>query len=387
MRLRQLKKYDYWIILPDDKFKPYWDVVIALFVFLVCLFTPANIAFTDGDSLAFIIANSIVDFVFLIDLVLNFFFAYYDDEFWLVDDRKKIARSYLRSWFIVDLVAILPVSLLFNLTDINSLLRIMKATRVYRTTKLVRLVRILKLVRERQKIQKYMHEVFKIGESFERLFLFLLVFLLFCHVICCLWVAAARFDDFGPDTWVTRYGFFDKSNIELYVASFYFTITTITTVGFGDISGGTAAEQLICVVLMLAGVVAFSFATGTLTSIIADYDSCKSKLKEKLNILQELRTEYHLGQELYDDLCSAIKFDHTKKLEGTINVVNKLPYRLRIELAAKIHQKLICNISFFRNRKKDIVAFVGPMLRTVRVIEGHYIYRTGEPVVEVYFLS
>ena len=86
LKLRQLKNYDYWIILPDDKFKPYWDVVIAIFVFLVCIFTPARIAFTDDDSLHWIVADSLVDTVFLIDLVLNFFFAYYDEEYLLVDD-------------------------------------------------------------------------------------------------------------------------------------------------------------------------------------------------------------------------------------------------------------------------------------------------------------
>ena len=386
MRLRNLKDYDYWIILPDDKFKPYWDIIIAIFVFIVSLTTPARIAFTENDTIGWVITDSLVDFVFLLDLVLNFFFAYYDDEFMLVDDRKTITTSYLRSWFVVDLIAIIPVSVIFQFTDINSVLRVTKATRLYRIVKLVRLVRMLKLVRERRKIQKYMHDVFKIGESFEHLLLFLLVFILFCHVACCLWVASARFDDFGPDTWVMRYDFKDLSSVDLYIASFYFTITTITTVGFGDVSGGTTAERIICIFLMLAGVIAFSFATGTLSSIIASFDSSKAKLKEKMTILQELRTEYCIGQQLYDELCSAVKFDHKRNKGSTTDFVNELPYRLRIELAAKIHQKMISNIPFFREKQKDVIAFIGPLLRAVRINQDQYIYRTGEPVMEIYFL-
>ena len=54
-----------------------------------------------------------MDLIFLMDLVLNFFFAYYDDEYMLVDDRGAIAKNYLRSWFTVDLIAIIPISLLF----------------------------------------------------------------------------------------------------------------------------------------------------------------------------------------------------------------------------------------------------------------------------------
>ena len=184
-----------------------------------------------------------------------------------------------------------------------------------------------------------------------------------------------------------RYGFEDLGEVDLYISSFYFTITTITTVGFGDISGGTSAERVICIVLMLAGVISFSFATGTLSSIIANYDSSKAKLKEKMAILHELRVDYRIGQKLFDDLSAALKFDHTRNIGSTINFVNELPYRLRIDLAAKIHQKLIFNIPFFRHRPKDFIAFVGPLLRAVRVNQGPYIFRSGEPVIEIYFLS
>ena len=81
MRLRDLKNYDYFVILPDDKFKAYWDVLITLLILLVSIFTPLRIAFQDDDPLEWIIADSIVDAIFCIDIVLNFFFAFYDDEY------------------------------------------------------------------------------------------------------------------------------------------------------------------------------------------------------------------------------------------------------------------------------------------------------------------
>ena len=56
-------------------------------------------------------------------------------------------------------------------------------------------------------------------------------------------------------------------------------MATITTVGFGDINGGTISEKMICIALMVIGVIAFSFATGTLSSILSNLDSSKAKLK------------------------------------------------------------------------------------------------------------
>lgn len=75
---------------------------------------------------------------------------------------------------------------------------------------------------------------------------------------------------------------------ELYMTSFYFTITTIVTVGYGDITAISVIEKIVAVFLMITGVIAFSFATGTLASIIQNQDSNEAKLKEKMAILSEI---------------------------------------------------------------------------------------------------
>lgn len=60
----------------------------------------------------------------------------------------------------------------------------------------------------------------------------------------------------------------DYEDYELYVTSFYFSVTTIVTVGYGDITAVSVGEKIMCVFLMITGVIAFSFATGALSSII-----------------------------------------------------------------------------------------------------------------------
>jgi hypothetical protein len=79
----------------------------------------------------------------------------------------------------------------------------------------------------------------KIGIGFERLFFFILMFLILCHIVSCLWVLVATFD--GPESiegsWLDVKNLKEVPKSELYLTSFYFTVTTITTVGYGDISG------------------------------------------------------------------------------------------------------------------------------------------------------
>lgn len=66
--------------------------------------------------------------------------------------------------------------------------------------------------------------------------------------------------------------FQDLTNYELYCTSLYFTITTLVTVGYGDITAKNAYERLICSVLMIVGVVSFSYMTGALASLIQSID-------------------------------------------------------------------------------------------------------------------
>lgn len=59
--------------------------------------------------------------------------------------------------------------------------------------------------------------------------------------------------------------------------------------GYGDISASTNGERFLCSVLMLLGVVGYSYAIGSLSSILTTLDAKTAKLKEKLSILENIR--------------------------------------------------------------------------------------------------
>lgn len=180
-------------------------------------------------------------------------------------------------------------------------------------------------------------------------------------------VFVARFDPASKSNWIYNGSFQDFDDLSLYVAAFYFTVTTIVTVGFGDIHAVNMAEMLICIFLMLIGVISFSFATGALSSIISNYDSSQAQLKEKLNTLNQIKDEHKIGPDLYDEILKAIKYDHSKNSRDISEFMGELPYKLRIELAMEIHKGIYNNIDFFKEKKteKSFIAWIGPLLRPV----------------------
>lgn len=62
-----------------------------------------------------------------------------------------------------------------------------------------------------------------------------------------MWYFTARWDDFDPDTWVAKTGYLDESDFRKYMYCFYFAITVITTVGYGDMPIGTTFEKTLAI--------------------------------------------------------------------------------------------------------------------------------------------
>ena len=51
----------------------------------------------------------------------------------------------------------------------------------------------------------------------------------------------------------------------IYPNAFYFILTTITTVGYGDITGSTSAEYVFSMFVEFIGLTFFSLLTGTIS--------------------------------------------------------------------------------------------------------------------------
>ena len=190
-----MKPYKYLILLPDDGFKIKWDLLITILLLFVFFVTPYRIAFVSTDNIVWTIVDLSIDFMFLIDIILNFFSAYYNQKYILVDKRGPIAWSYIRGWFFIDLIAIVPLNMILSWSDFGSLLRLTKVSKLYKLVKMFRLVRMLKIIKERNKIVKYINDFLKVSVAFERLFFFLLVFSLIIHIVSCFWVMVAKLED------------------------------------------------------------------------------------------------------------------------------------------------------------------------------------------------
>lgn len=82
--------------------------------------------------------NYVVDGLFFVDIIINFYMAYYDDNHELVTDRKVIASHYLRGWFSYDVASISSLLMLLPGMDDSNWLKFFRIVRVLRIAKLVK---------------------------------------------------------------------------------------------------------------------------------------------------------------------------------------------------------------------------------------------------------
>lgn len=151
------KDRDPYLFYPEDPIKAYWDIFIMIVLIFACLVQPCRLAFVEEEPASWIKVYYIVDFMFLFDICQIFNSAYYDENFNMVIDRKTLAKTYIESWFIVDVVAIIPFDLfMVNSNNINEIVRITRIGRMYKLVKLTRMFKVFKFMKEKNKMFKYL---------------------------------------------------------------------------------------------------------------------------------------------------------------------------------------------------------------------------------------
>jgi hypothetical protein len=91
------------------------------------------------------------------------------------------------------------------------------------------------------------------------------------HYTACIWlyIGDKKFLGDTHDPWeIANTDFDGYTHFQLYVFSVYWILTVITTVGFGDYTGGTMLEYLITVFLEFTGLIVFSVLMILITNVV-----------------------------------------------------------------------------------------------------------------------
>jgi hypothetical protein len=148
--------------------------------------------------------------------------------------------------------------------------------------------------------------------------------------------------------------------LEIYVNAFYFILTTITTVGYGDISGSTTYEYLFSMCVEFIGLTFFSFLTGTISVMFSGDQSFESLINarmEELDLwllrLENCNKEEKIPNKLYHSIKEFIQdafvYDFNLIIEE-FSFYTELPASIQNQISESLFKTFKQNFnSFFLN--------------------------------------
>ncbi|XP_059478608.1 potassium voltage-gated channel subfamily H member 6 isoform X14 [Neocloeon triangulifer] len=392
-----------WTILHYSPFKAAWDWIILILVMYTAIFTPYVAAFLlnepdhnnrkskkYGDD-PIVVIDLIVDVTFIIDILINFRTTYVNSNDEVVSHPGKIAVHYLRGWFLIDLVAAIPFDLLLFGSDTDEASE--------NTTTLIGLLktaRLLRLVRVARKIDRYS----EYGAAV--LLLLMATFALIAHWLACIWYAIGNaerpllkskvgwLDLLANDT----HQFYYPNNTggpsikSRYITALYFTFSSLTSVGFGNVAPNTDAEKIFTICVMLVGSLMYASIFGNVSAIIQRLYSGTARYHTQMLRVREFIRFHQIPNPLRQRLEEYFQHAWTYTNGIDMNSVLKgFPECLQADICLHLNRNLLNTCSAFSGASPGCLRALSMKFKTTHAPPGDTLVHRGDVLTSLHFIS
>uniref|UniRef100_A0A3Q1JC10 Potassium voltage-gated channel, subfamily H (eag-related), member 4b n=2 Tax=Anabas testudineus TaxID=64144 RepID=A0A3Q1JC10_ANATE len=378
-----------FILLHYSTSKALWDWLILLATFYVAVTVPYSVSFMPYDHTVAtghftVISDVVVEMLFIVDIILNFRTTYVSKSGQVVYEARSICIHYTTTWFFVDLVAIMPFDLLYALEiPVTSYVHLLKT---------IRLLRLLRLLQKLDRYSQYTAIV---------LTLLMSVFALLAHWMACIWYMIGRSDMESKDIW--NIGWLHELGKRLdtpfinstsggptlhstYITALYFTLTSLTSVGFGNVCANTDAEKIFSICTMLIGALMHGLVFGNVTAIIQRMYSRRSFYHTRMKDLKEFTRVHCLPQQLKQRMLEY--YQTTWSVNNGIDtneLLHDFPDELRADIAMHLHKEIL-QLPVFNGASRGCLRSLSLNIKTSFCVPGEYLIRQGDALQANYYV-
>ncbi|KAK2512085.1 Kcnh8 [Columba guinea] len=358
-----------FILLHFSTFKAGWDWLILLATFYVAVTVPYNVCFIGHDELSTTRSTTVsdiaVEILFIIDIILNFRTTYVSKSGQVIFEARSICIHYVTTWFIIDLIAALPFDLLyaFNVTVLGKFSVLGSFFQAYAKKPEAVFVRFLKVLSNFARNS----EVANLG---------------ICLTIGWLHELGKRIE--SPYYENNTLG--GPSIRSAYIAALYFTLSSLTSVGFGNVSANTDAEKIFSICTMLIGALMHALVFGNVTAIIQRMYSRWSLYHTRTKDLKDFIRVHHLPQQLKQRMLEY--FQTTWSVNNGIDsneLLKDFPDELRSDITMHLNKEIL-QLSLFECASRGCLRSLSLHIKTSFCAPGEYLLRQGDALQAIYFV-
>eukprot|EP00930_Biecheleria_cincta_P046272 TRINITY_DN31907_c0_g1_i1.p1 TRINITY_DN31907_c0_g1~~TRINITY_DN31907_c0_g1_i1.p1 ORF type:complete len:724 (+),score=143.42 TRINITY_DN31907_c0_g1_i1:25-2172(+) len=332
-----------YVMHPHSQKVQAWNIFLCSFLLLEVIYLPVETAFhaTLDDWLKQTM-DMFTMVIFSCDLVLQFFLQSPSPtgEYWLFD-HQKIVVAYLKGNFFIDLLSILPLAKLYTLiyeVPTNYVALVLHLLTMVKLLRLNRLYRIYHRYQFRMTMSSYTRAI--IGSAS--------IVALFLHLSACLWCILGVYQ---PDvSWLETLmqlkpedtaGFMTHgkvNNLGMYVMALYFSLYTLTGIGYGDVVPQTMPEYVLCVAFMLFGAFLWGAVLGEIVNVLQTASLDEVAFQRDMDTLLDMCKHHGVKQELTRNLQAYLR--QSRSVMHSTFLQEKIMTKMNPELAMQLNYAL-----------------------------------------------
>lgn len=186
-------------------------------------------------------------------------------------------------------------------------------------------------------------------------FKILALFLLSLHLYSCVWIFCAKkglnIPFFKEESWIVFYSFCDLELSRLYIISLYFSMTTLFTVGYGDVVANSTIERVVVIILLVVGCFIYTFFISITSNLMAKQNQKLQMLTERMDFLKSIKEKYSLTPKFSRKVEDQIKFFIKNWHGDKEDLLKSLPNSLKAALQTTIYSKYFSKVNFLQSVK------------------------------------
>ena len=322
-------------------------------------------------------ANEVVLTILMLEIFCKMNMAYFSNGI-LITQRKLIFQHYCKNVLLTDFLGLISISFEFFVT-LNENER---SRTLYRLCKFLIFIKFFQFKQLYSEIVQYFKlEIYLKGTREMIELLCGSVFL--AHFIACFWYLAALISlqdqtNFQQKTWLIKPEIVDVTWQTQYLYSFYWAVTTIMTVGFGDITPTNNIEIGFCIVSIFVGCAFYAYNLNKIGLILQKIYKEENHFKEEMRIINNFMERKKIDSGLQTRITEYLKFiwneKRTQHTAKEMEIINTLSSSLKEELLLESYGGIIKSFPLLYKKfsEKTLKAMVS-CIKEIKFVPGDYI--------------